>query len=324
MGLRALATVSRLGLALALSSHAGNAQNLVPGTYRTDARMVLVPFTVTDHYGKTVNGLRARDFSVFDDQSQQPIISFATEDAPCSMGLVLDISGSMRYALGTAKNVAQAFLETANPEDEFLMLTVSSVPDAAPAFTTDTDVLQQQIRAVRSGGMTALNDTVYLALNRMREARQPRRALVIFSDGVDNNSRYSERELMRAALEADVQVYTILVDGLPGSASGSMVPFRPTMILKPGQQAVAQQKPLMIQELSEKTGGLHFHIRKESEATAAAAQIGLALRNQYVIGYHAPESVISGNVLSGKWHHIRVKTSVPKVHVYARAGYYAR
>src|SRR6202035_2196133 len=119
------------------------AQQLTQASFRTNTQMVLVPVNVTDHYGKTIEGLRAQDFAVFDDQYPQPIASFTNEDAPCSVGLVLDISGSMRYALNTTKAIAQAFFKTANPDDEFLMLTVSTLPDAAAGFTRDTDALQQ-------------------------------------------------------------------------------------------------------------------------------------------------------------------------------------
>lgn len=307
-----------LALVAAVATVPVPAQKLLSSTFRADAHLVLVPFHVTDHNGGTVNSLQARDFTIFDDQKEQSIASFSQQDAPCSVGLVLDVSGSMKYALATAKNVAQAFLKTANPEDDFLMLTVSSLPDSALQFTTDTPSLQQAIQSMSPGGMTALNDTVYLALNRMREARHPRRALLILSDGMDNNSRYSKGELMRMALEADVQVYAIVVDGLADSwASGA--PFRPAMAQKPWQQAAARQGPMMLEELSQKTGGLHFHIGKESEAVDSATKIGMALRNEYVIGYRAPSTP-----MTGKWHHVRIKTNLPKVHIYARDGYYSQ
>jgi len=295
-----------------------DAQKLTEASFRTNTQMVLVPVNVIDHDGKTIEGLRAQDFAVFDDQYPQQIASFTNEDAPCSVGLVLDISGSMRYALNTTKAIAQAFFKTANPEDEFLMLTVSTLPDAAAGFTRDTDALQQNIQSTTPGGMTALLDTVYLGLSRMRKATRPHRAMLILSDGMDNESRYSKGELMRLALEADVQVYTILVDGLPGGGS-SRAPFVPSMIAKPGQQAAERQGPLTLEELSDKTGGLHFHVRNESEGTDAAVKAARALRNQYVIGYQAPDSG-----LAGKWHRVRVKANVPKVHVYARNGYYAQ
>ncbi len=166
--------------------------------------------------------------------------------------------------------------------------------------------------------MTALIDTVYLGLNRMRKAKHPRRALLILSDGMDNYSRYSKGELMRVALEADVQIYTIIVgDGSGGSSTGG-IPFRPSLIGKPIDQVRERQGPLLLEELSDKTGGLHFHARSDTEAKEAAIKAGRALRNEYVIGYQPPSSGATG-----KWHQVRVKSNVPKVNVYARNGYYA-
>src|SRR5580704_8436820 len=155
-----------------------DAQNFANAVnFRASAQMVLVPVTVTDHYGKTIEGLRAGDFHVLEDQKPQHIVSFANDDAPCSVGLVLDISGSMRNILGPAKDVAQALFGTANPEDEFQLLTVSSQAEAVSGFTRDIASLEQRVESTRSGGMTALFDTVYLALTGMRQAHQPRRAL---------------------------------------------------------------------------------------------------------------------------------------------------
>jgi VWFA-related protein len=122
---------------------------------------------------------------------------------------------------------------------------------------------------------------------------------------------------MRVALEADVQIYTIIVDsGSGGGSSG--VPFRPSMVAKPIDQARERQGPLLLEELADKTGGLHFHVRNDADAREAAFKVGRALRNEYVIGYQPPNLGATG-----KWHHIRVKSNVPKVNVYARNGYYA-
>ena len=213
MLLRAALRFSCLALLFLLARDRLDAQSAaMPAAFRTSAQMVLVPVTVTDHNGKTIEGLRAEDFNILEDQVPQQIVSFTSEDAPCSVGLVLDISGSMRNTLDAAKGVAQSFFQTANPEDEFLLLTVSTQPEAVSGFTTDIAALEENIERTSPGGMTALIDTVYLGLNRMRKARQPRRALLILSDGMDNYSRYSKSELMRVALEADVQIYTIIVD----------------------------------------------------------------------------------------------------------------
>ena len=310
---------SGVALLLFIAGDELNAQGApVPAAFRTNAQMVLVPVTVTDHNGKTIDGLRAQDFNIFEDRVAQQIVSFTAEDAPASVGLILDISGSMRDALDSAKGVAHSFLETANQQDEFLLLTVSTQPDSVSNFTTDIANLEDTIERTSSGGMTALIDTVYLGLNHMRKAHQPRRALLILSDGMDNYSRYSKGELMRVALEADVQVYAIIVGGGSGGSSSGGAPFRPSMAAKPIDQAREREGPNMLEELSEKTGGIYFHVRSGAEAKEAALKAGRALRNQYVIGYQPTSSGAAG-----KWHEIRVKANVPKARISARNGYYA-
>lgn len=285
-------------------------------TFRTRVQMVLVPVTVTDQNGKTIEGLRAEAFNVFDDKRSQKIVSFSSEDAPCSVGLVLDISGSMRPQLSESKNIAQAFFGTANPDDEFLLLTVSSQPAVTAGFTTGTSALEESIAFAQPGGLTALIDTVYLGLSRMREAQRARRALLIISDGKDNHSRYSESELMRVALEADVQIYTIILDTGPEDLSTGSVPYRPSLSAKSWDRAAEHQGSEILENLSDQTGGLHFRVRNNADAKEAVTKIGQALRDEYVIGYQPADSH-----KSGEWHKIRIKLDATGTHVYARKGY---
>ena len=319
MGPQKVLRFSCLALPLLLTAGASVAQNLPrAANFRTSTRLVLVPVTVTDHDGRALTGLQAKDFNIFDDQTPQQIVSFTSEDAPCSAGLVLDISGSMQSTLGVVKDSAITFVKTANERDEFLLLTVSTLPGASPAFTTDTGTIEENIAYTRPGGFTALIDTVYLGLNEMRRARNPQRALIVVSDGMDNHSRYSKGELLRAALEADVQIYTIIIDNGAGGSSANTVPFRPSMIKKPGDQGADRQGPSLLEELAEKTGGLSFHARNATEARQGMVKASEALRNQYIIGYQPADSDPSG-----KLHRIRVKSTVPKVTVHARSAYYA-
>jgi len=287
-----------------------------PANFRASAELVLVPVTVTDHNGKTVQGLQADNFKLLEDQVTQKIVSFSGDDAPCSVGLILDTSGSMRDLLGATKEIAHAFLGTANPQDEFMLLTVSTQPDAVSAFTVDIPTLEKSIQLTSAGGFTALIDTIYLGLNRMRVSKHPRRALLILSDGIDNHSRYSKSELVRVALEADVQIYTIIFDN--PAAVPTTVPFVPAMIRKGGGTAGVQPPGSLLEDLSDKTGGIHFRVRNAAEAEQTAEKIGRAIRAEYVIGYQPANSL-----LTGKWHRIRVKSDVPHVSVYARNGYYA-
>jgi Ca-activated chloride channel homolog len=287
-----------------------------PAYFRANAQLVLVPVTVMDHSGKTLQGLDSSHFTVLDDQKPRPIVSFSNDDASCSVGLVMDISGSMRQTLGSMRDLAHAFLGAANPQDEFFLLAVSTDPEAVSGFTSDVAAVERSIESASAGGATALIDTVYLGLRTMRGAKNPRRAMLIFSDGMDNHSRYSKAELMRTAQEADVQIYTIMVNN-PAAETG--IPFRPTMIRKPGEQSPDAQGRTLLEDLAEKTGGLHFRVLTGQEAREAAVKVGQAIRNEYVIGYQAPSPVDTG-----KWHRIHIKSDISHASVYARSGYYAR
>jgi VWFA-related protein len=198
-------------------------------------------------------------------------------------------------------------------------MTVATTPSAVSGFTADTAALERKIDSTRPAGMTALIDTVYYGLSRMREAKRSRRALLILSDGIDNYSRYSQAELMRVAIEADVQIYTVLVNDPTAGGSGGAVPFRPRMGAKPWDRAPEIQGPEMLEKLSEKTGGLHFRVHNRAEANAAMSEVSRAIRNQYILGYQPPFSE-----QSGKWHRVRVKSNLRQVNVYARNGYYSR
>lgn len=285
--------------------------------FQSTSKMVLVPVSVTDRYAKTIEGLRQEDFAIFDNQVAQQIASFGVDDAPCSVGIVLDISGSMRRVLPAAKDLLEAFFGTANPADEFLLLTVSTQPAAAPRFSSDINEVEGNIGVTAPGGMTALLDTTYMALQRMKEAHHPRRALLILSDGIDNNSRHSQGELINLALEADTQVYTMIFD--TGIGGTNTVPFRPGLAGKPWDIARERQGPELLEKLSTKTGGLYFHVRSDAEAKEAVVKTGRALRSEYLIGFQPSDAGVAG-----KWHQIRVKSNVPKVYVHARNGYYSR
>jgi Ca-activated chloride channel family protein len=271
-----------------------------------DTGIVLVPVTVMDHQGKTVGGLQRGNFTLFDEQMPQRIVSFAAEDSPSSVGLVLDISGSMRNTLPDLKAVLHDFLSLANPEDEFFLLTVSTKPGTVSGFTEDREALEAAAQWTRAGGGTALIDTIHLALTRMHDARRQRRALLVLSDGVDNYSRYSKAELLGMAVEADTQIYTIAIDTAP-------------MSKKPIELAQERGGLILLADLAERTGGLTFRVRNGGAAKEAVRKAAQAIRNEYVIGYRTPDASPSG-----KWHRIRVKADVPGTRTYARSGYYSR
>src|ERR1019366_2674161 len=202
-----------LSLAACGAPLAAQIRDKVPekAAFRVDSQMVLVSATVMDRKGMPVTGLRADSFSLTQDNAPRPIVSFGEEDVPVPVGIVLDTSGSMLPVLGMAKDMLRAFVEASNPEDESSLFTVGSQPEKISGFTGDTESLVGKTLFHDAGGATALVDTVYSALNQMRQAKRSRKAILVISDGMDNHSRYSVSELMAAAVESDLQIYSITV-----------------------------------------------------------------------------------------------------------------
>jgi VWFA-related protein len=265
-----------------------------------------VPVTVTDRHGGLVTGLTSSAFTLIEDNVPQRITSFGEEDVAASIGVVFDTSGSMRTVLPQAKSVLRAFFDQCNPEDEAFLYTVSSRPDIDSQYSSDFGGMIEHTLFFEAKGATALTDTIFAAIRKSHTARRPRKALVIVSDGMDNHSRYSKAELLSAAVEADLQIYSISV-------------FDPPRNKKPIELQEERQGVFFLEELSRKTGGLQVVVQNEHDIEKAAAQIGRAIRNQYVIGY-VPE----GNAKAvDRWHTIRIKMNVPNATAYSRSGYFA-
>jgi Ca-activated chloride channel homolog len=271
-----------------------------------NASLVLVPVTVVDRKGTLLTGLAREDFVVLENKEPQRIVAFTKEDVPVSLGIVFDMSGSMKQRLSDAKAVLQALLQTANESDEAFLMTVSTQPRTSYDFTHDLAGLGNNILFEPSGGSTALIDTAYEAISHMHRGRNVRKAIVIVSDGMDNHSRYSRSELLQLAVESDVAVYTI---GL-----WTVEPNK-----KPVELGEQGRGMLFLEDLAHKTGGLHAS-GSSGDMIHAAAAMGRAMRSFYVIGYAQRHSSLSED---GKWRGIQVRSTIPNALVYARPGYYS-
>jgi Ca-activated chloride channel family protein len=276
--------------------------------FKTDTRVVLVPTTVMNRKGAIVSGLTSDAFDVSQDNRPQQITSFGEEDVPVSLGIVLDVSGSMQHVLGEAKHTLRAFFSATNPEDEAFLYTVAGRPNRESAFTRDFDTLLDQALFKDAGGSTALVDTIYAALVQTRKSHEGRKAILVISDGMDNHSRYSAHELMSAAVEADLQIYSISV-------------FDPPRNKKPIELQEERNGVAFLDDLTRKTGGVSLVVRDSEEATRAADRIARIMRDQYLLGY-VPGSAPAPD--SGKWHSIKVAVRVPDTQAYARSGYYSK
>lgn len=274
---------------------------------RVDTTVVLINVTVTDPLNRFVTGLEKESFKLFEDKVEQTINHFGSEDAPLSIGLVFDTSGSMGPKLIKSREAVSQFFKTANPEDEFFLVQFSDRPELVEDFTTNVENIQNRLTFTQSKGRTALLDAVYLALHKMKKAHNPRKALLIISDGGDNSSRYTESEIKNLVREADVQIYAIGI-------------FEP--VSSRGRTAEEMNGPGLLSEMAEQTGGRHFAVENLNELPDVAAKIGIELRNQYILGYSP-----SNKVRDGKYRKVQVKLVQPKglppLRSISRPGYYA-
>lgn len=266
--------------------------------------LVLVPVTVTDEMNRFILGLDKENFQVYENKDLQVVRHFSATDAPVSVGIIFDISGSMNSKIERARNAIGEFLKTANPEDEFFMITFADRPTEVVDFTCSPDEIRNKLIFAVPKGMTALLDAIYLGITKMRNAKYPKKALLIISDGGDNHSRYTESEVKTLVKEADVMIYTI----------GIYDHYFPTEEERLG--------PSLLNEISEVTGGRSFTVDNPNDLADVANKIGVELRNQYVLAYRPDKAAHDG-----KWHKIKVKLvppkGLPRLQVYAKQGYYA-
>jgi Ca-activated chloride channel homolog len=284
---------------------------VVPASLNTHIRplkvavdLVLVPVTITDPMNRLVTGLDKDNFQLFEGSSKEEIKSFSSEDAPVSLGVIFDSSGSMSSKMDRAKDAVTEFFKTANPQDEFFMVTFSDEPELVAGFTSSVDEITDKLIYTVPQKRTALLDAIYMGVSKMRQAKYPKKALLIISDGGDNHSRYTENEIKALVKEADIMIYAIgLYD-------------------RYFQSDEEKLGPQLLGEVSELTGGRAFTVENPNDLADVATKIGIELRNQYVLGYRP-----SKGVRDGKWRKIKVKLLPPKglppLRVYARTGYYA-
>jgi Ca-activated chloride channel homolog len=271
---------------------------------RVDVNLVLVPVTVTDPLNRLVTGLERQDFFVYENNALQKLKSFSSEDAPVSIGIIFDLSGSMTDKINRARNSILEFLRTANPQDEFFVIGFNDRPELISDFTNSIDNIEARLITVKPGHRTALLDAIYFGLNKMKQAKNERKALLVVSDGGDNRSRYTESEVRAVVRESDVQIYSI----------GIFDQYAPTR--------EEQLGPILLHDVSEETGGQLFRVDDLADMADIATKISAELRNQYVLGYKSDDLK-----RDGKWRKLKVKLvppeGLPQLTVHARTGYYA-
>lgn len=271
---------------------------------RVDVNLVLIPLTVTDPMNRLVTGLERNEFFLYENNALQELKSFSAEDAPVSIGIIMDLSGSMSNKVVRARESIVEFMRTSNPQDEFFIIGFNDRPELIEDFTSSVEDIEARLQTVRAGRRTALLDAIYYGVNKMKQARNERKAILIVSDGGDNRSRYTENEVRNLVRESDVEVYSIGIFDVYAATTEE------------------RNGPLLLHDLSEETGGQLFRVDDISDMADIATKISAELRNQYVLGYKPGDTK-----RNGKWRKVKVKLvpppGLPPLTVHARSGYYA-
>ena len=273
------------------------------GIIRKSVELVLVPVTVMDESNRIITGLERENFQLYEGKQAQPIKHFWKEDVPVSVGIILDVSSSMDTKIERARDAVVALLTASNPQDEFFLMTFADRPTLVQGFTPNVDDIRGQLLFTKPKGCTSLIDAIVMAITQMRNARYQRRALVIISDGGDNRSRSTEKEVKSLIKEEDVLVYSIGVFDRE---------FR---------TREERLGPELLATISGVTGASAYTLDNPMHLPAVAEHIAYELRNQYILGY-SPEM----SRRDGKWRKIKVKLALPRglraLRVQARTGYY--
>jgi Ca-activated chloride channel family protein len=326
--LKAGSSVVPLVFSLAICLAAGNltvpafAQSLVSGDVKhdspgreikrgesvhVDVDLALINVTVTDPHNRPIIGLEPDNFRIFEDNIEQEVVNFSSEDVPVSIGVIFDVSGSMANKLGGAKEAAVQFFNTINSQDEVFLIGLGAHAELLNPFTNNVAELQNRLLTIPARGSTALLDGIYMGISEMRNARNGKRAILIISDGGDNHSRYSEGDLKRLEREADTQLYAIGIFDPSGYHRRTLEEFN---------------GPLLLSELTDMTGGRAFTVRNSNEASEIAAKIGTELHSQYILGYRP-----NNKAHDARWRKITIKVrppnGLPRLNVHAKKGYYA-
>jgi len=249
-----------------------------------------VTISVTDPYGRFVTGLAKDRFEVYDNKVKQEIAHFTDEDAPVSLGIVYDVSGSMRERINRSIRALRRFIKTSHNDDDFFLIAFNDRAKLIQDFTTSGDSVLGHLMFANPHGSTALYDAAYIGVEKVQQGRHPKRALLIISDGQDNNSRYTYKELRNIVKEADVQIYAI-------------------GITDPYNDSLAGYGRSVLEEITRMTGGRAFFPNdyNEPELVEICTRIALELRHQYSVGFY-PTDVGS----EAKWHKVQVKVNSPR------------
>ena len=265
------------------------------------SELVVLPVRVTDAGGNFVSGLSENDFRVYDERRLRDLSLFQKEDAPVSVGLVIDHSGSMELKLPNVITAVSEFAHSGNSGDEMFVVdfndNVVTEPLDGKPFTNSSVELEKAVEAVSAHGRTALYDAVAEGINHLQLSHLQRKALIVISDGGDNASQSKRSEILELARQSQIVIYSIVLE----------------------DNVAKEQDPKALKQLSEETGGVAFLPQSRQSVVDSSRKIARDLREQYVLGF------VPGKHASGSsFRKVEVKVITAdrgKLHVRTRAGY---
>lgn len=270
---------------------------------RTD--LVTLTVTVLDRQGQPVSGLRREDIEIYEDKIKQQVEFFSERETPASIGIVFDVSGSMQSRLVQSRAAVKLFVEASHPDDEYFLASFNERLSRVTDFV-EGEKLLHHLPALEAAGHTALYDALYASVEKLKQGRHKKRALLVLTDGADNRSRYNFREVRQLIKESDATLYVIST----GAASNGCA------------RLCHQQAQMLLEDLVKPTGGKVFFPLTREALEDVTSDIAVTIRRQYSLGY-AP----ANPVRDGKWRNIQARLSsaapVTKVTVRTRTGYYA-
>jgi len=310
----------------------GEGETVEGDVLRVNTALVTVPVSVTDRYGKYIPNLRKQEFHVFEGGVEQRIAYFATVNQPFTVALVIDTSGSTHFRMEEIQDAAIAFVNQLKPEDRVLVISFDDQIKVLSEATNDREQLTRAIRRTRTGGGTRLYDAVELVIKQKLQGIVGRKAVVLFTDGVDTTSRHATySSTVLAAEQSDAPVYTVAYDtsrdlpNSPGSSRGGIIIGLPWPGSgggrgggpggggsSPGDYRRASE---YLHELAQESGGRYYRGDSVMGVASAFAEVADELRRQYSLGYYPPPGQ------SGIRRQITVRVNQPDLVVKARDSY---
>ena len=268
--------------------------------FSTAVDLVVITATVTDRLHQLVTGLPREAFEIFQDGKRQPIAQFSNRDIPVSMGIVVDSSASMTNKRVAVNAAALALARASNPEDEIFILNFKNTPEITQDFTNDIELLSNALSQVQMWGGTAVLDAVQKGEQHLQSGTKDKKILLIITDGEDELSKTTLKNLLPLLQKSDVMIYAIGILGRPGTRG-------------------RRNAEKMLKALADVSGGAAFFPETAEEVGPLATRIARDIRNQYVLGYALPAGATPG------FHKMKVTAEARwrgKLTVRSRPGFY--